>query len=84
MKMFLISLLSGMVIGLIIAFFVYTGEPLFFQIEHRYANETVFIRDHNVEMVIGTLRIMFFSFITIFLAWLLIGKIVEKGRPQEG
>jgi hypothetical protein len=73
-----ISLLSGIVIGIIISLFVYSGESLFHQYTAIYPETTAYITEQNFEVAIGSSRIIILTIIIIFLGWLSVEKIVDK------
>jgi cell division protein FtsX len=78
-----ISLLSGIVIGIIISLVVYSGESLFHQYTAIYPETTVYITEQNFEVAIGSLRIIILTIFFIFIGWLSIEKIGSKFRSRN-
>ncbi|MDV2682808.1 hypothetical protein RYX56_00320 [Alkalihalophilus lindianensis] len=61
-----LSIIIGILTGGTISFFLYEGEPVFFQIEYIHPNESVKVWEQNFYVTVSAFRITLLSIVAFF------------------
>ncbi|WP_322421557.1 hypothetical protein [Jeotgalibacillus haloalkalitolerans] len=77
-KKFWLSLIFGMVIGVLISLLIYPDDPLFFQYSAEYPGASMMINEMDFNMLFNYLVVIFISVLVIFSAWTIFEKRMTK------
>ncbi|WP_368505086.1 hypothetical protein AB3N04_05415 [Alkalihalophilus sp. As8PL] len=70
-----LSIIMGILVGATSSFFLYQGEPVFFQIEYIHPNETVKVWEQNFDVTVSAFRITVLSIVGFFLGLWIVDRI---------
>ncbi|QKY69733.1 hypothetical protein [Lentibacillus sp. CBA3610] len=83
MRKFWLSIVGGVISGLIISLIAFQNEPLIISYQKKYPEDTYTVSGLNFELIVDSGRMMVISFVIIFVGWILIEKLINKTGKRD-